>query len=96
MSVISVDTEVLNAQAGRVRATAERTSADLKAMRMGLAELQSTWRGSASASFQALITEWTSMQGRVEANLAGIMQALDQAAYQYRDVEQLNTQRFLA
>ncbi|MFJ3958986.1 WXG100 family type VII secretion target [Arthrobacter sp. NPDC090010] len=94
MSVISVDTELLIAQSGSVRASMERISSDVKAMRQGLSALQSTWRGSAANNFQTLMAEWSATQSRVEASLAAINTALTQAASHYRDVEQLNTQRF--
>ena len=58
MSVISVDTELLNLQSGRVRSTMERISADIRAMNQGLTALQGSWRGSASTGFQSLVTEW--------------------------------------
>jgi len=94
MSVISVDTELLHVQSGRVRGTMERISADIRAMNQGLTALQGSWRGNASASFQSLVSEWAATQNRVEASMAAINSALAQAAAQYRDVELTNAQRF--
>lgn len=94
MSVISVDTELLNVQSGQVRGTMERISADVRAMRQGLMALQGSWRGNASASFQSLVADWSATQNRVEASMAAINSALAQAAAQYRDVELTNAQRF--
>ncbi|MFK0074332.1 WXG100 family type VII secretion target [Arthrobacter woluwensis] len=95
MSVISVDTELLHLQSGRVRGTMERISADIRAMNQGLTALQGSWRGNASASFQSLVAEWAATQNRVEASMAAINSALAQAAAQYRDVELTNAQRFV-
>ena len=67
MSIISVDTELLQIKSANVKATVDRISADVQAMKHGLDELQATWRGSAATNFQALVTEWTLTQGKVEA-----------------------------
>ena len=94
MSIISVDTELLQLKSANVKATVDRISADVQAMKRGLDELQSTWRGSAATNFQSLIAEWTLTQGKVEASLASINLALASAAATYAQAEQGNTQRF--
>lgn len=94
MSIISVDTELLQLKSANVRSTIERISADVQAMKRGLDELQGTWRGSAATNFQALVTDWTLTQGRVEASLSSINTALASAAMSYSQTEQGNTQRF--
>lgn len=94
MTIISVDTELLQLKSANVQATVDRISADVQAMKYGLDELQGSWRGSAATNFQALITEWTITQGRVEASLASINAALVAAASTYAQAEQGNTQRF--
>ncbi|MET4589573.1 WXG100 family type VII secretion target [Arthrobacter sp. 754] len=94
MSIISVDTELLQLKSANVRATVDRISADVQTMKRGLDELQATWRGSAANNFQALVTEWTLTQGKVEASLASINMALASAAASYAQTEQGNTQRF--
>lgn len=94
MSIISVDTELLQLKSANVKATVERISSDVQTMKRGLDELQSTWRGSAATNFQALVTEWTLTQGKVEASLASINMALASAASTYAQAEQGNTQRF--
>ena len=88
MSIISVDTELL-------QVTVDRISADVQTMKRGLDELQATWRGSAATNFQALVTEWTLTQGKVEASLASINLALSSAAATYSQAEQGNAQRFI-
>ncbi|XAS68371.1 WXG100 family type VII secretion target [Micrococcaceae bacterium Sec5.7] len=94
MSIISVDTELLQLKSANVKATVDRISADVQAMKRGLDELQATWRGSAATNFQTLVTEWTLTQGKVEASLASINLALASAASSYAQAEQGNTQRF--
>ncbi|UZX01985.1 WXG100 family type VII secretion target [Arthrobacter sp. CDRTa11] len=94
MSIISVDTEQLHLKSANVKATVDRIGADVQTMKRGLDELQATWRGSAATNFQALVTEWTITQGKVEASLASINLALASAASSYAQTEQGNTQRF--
>jgi WXG100 family type VII secretion target len=94
MSIISVDTELLQLKSANVKATVDRISADVQTMKRGLDELQATWRGSAANNFQALVAEWTLTQGKVEASLASINAALASAASTYAQAEQGNTQRF--
>jgi len=94
MSIISVDTELLQLKSAHVKATVERISSDVQSMKLGLDELQASWRGSAASNFQALVAEWALTQGRVEASLASINLALTAAAANYDQTELANTQRF--
>ena len=94
MSIISVDTDLLQVKSANVKATVDRISADVQAMKHGLDELQATWRGSAATNFQALVAEWALTQGKVEASLASINLALSSAADTYAQAEQGNAQRF--
>ncbi|MDQ0754111.1 WXG100 family type VII secretion target [Arthrobacter sp. B3I4] len=94
MSIISVDTELLQLKSANVQATVERISADVQAMKRGLDELQTSWRGAAATNFQALLAEWALTQGKVEASLASINLALNSAAANYAQAELNNAQRF--
>ncbi|YCK80985.1 WXG100 family type VII secretion target [Arthrobacter sp. D3-18] len=94
MSVISVDTELLQLKSANVKGTVDRISSDVQTMRRGLEELEATWRGTAATNFQALVMEWALTQSKVEASLASINIALSSAATSYLEVEQGNTQRF--
>ncbi|MGR0158758.1 WXG100 family type VII secretion target [Paenarthrobacter nitroguajacolicus] len=94
MSVISVDTELLQLKSANVKGTVDRISSDVQTMRRGLEELGATWRGTAATNFQALVLEWSLTQSKVEASLASINIALSSAATSYLEVEQGNTQRF--
>jgi WXG100 family type VII secretion target len=95
MSIISVDTELLQLKSAAVKATVERISADVQSMKHGLDELQGSWKGTAANNFQALIAEWAMTQSKVEASLASINVALASAAATYVETEQGNTQRFM-
>jgi WXG100 family type VII secretion target len=94
MSIISVDTDLLQVKSANVKATVDRISSDVQAMKHGLDELQATWRGSAATNFQALVAEWALTQGKVEASLASINLALSSAADTYAQAELGNAQRF--
>ncbi len=94
MSIISVDTELLQLKSANVKATVERISADVQSMKHGLDELQASWRGSAATNFHSLVAEWSITQGRVEASLASINLALSSAAASYDQAELHNAQRF--
>ena len=94
MSVISLDTELLQLKSANVKGTVDRISSDVQTMRRGLEELEATWRGTAATNFQALVLEWSLTQSKVEASLASINIALSSAATSYLEVEQGNTQRF--
>lgn len=94
MSVISVDTELLQLKSANVKATIERITADVQAMKRGLDELQATWRGAAANNFHSLIAEWALTQNKVEASLGSINLALYTAAASYVQTEQGNVQRF--
>jgi len=94
VSILSVDTELLQLKSATVQATVDRISADVQAMKRGLEELQSSWRGAAATNFQALVVEWSLTQGKVEASLASINQALSSAAANYDQTELSNAQRF--
>ncbi len=94
MSIISVDTELLQLKSANVKATVDRISADVQSMKLGLDELQATWRGSAATNFQAIVAEWSVTQARVEASLAAINLALSSAAASYDQTELHNARRF--
>lgn len=94
MSIISVDTELLQLKSANVKATVDRISADVQSMKRGLDELQASWRGSAATNFHGIVAEWSVTQGRVEASMAAINLALSSAAASYDQTELHNAQRF--
>lgn len=94
MTQFHVDSDALSARSAAVRGSIERIRAEVDTMQHGLQELQSTWTGQASASFQSLVVDWRSTQARVEASLESINSALGNAALQYAQAEEANMRLF--
>lgn len=94
MAQFNVDSEALALKSNAVRGSIERIRAEVDAMQRGLQELQSSWTGQASATFQALVVDWRATQVKVEASLESINTALGNAALQYAEAEQANTRLF--
>ena len=65
-------------------------------MKRNLLDLQSTWTGSASNNFQALLQEWHATELKVESSLESINGALSMAATQYAQAEEANARMFTA
>ncbi len=95
MPLFAVDSEALAAKSAEVQGTIERLRADVNGMQAGLASLGEIWRGTASANFQSLVTDWRATQARVEESLDSINQALAFASAQYAETEAANTSLFL-
>ena len=95
MPLFAVDSEALSAKSAEVQGTIERLRADVNGMQAGLASLSEIWRGSASANFQSLVTDWRTTQARVEESLVSINQALAFASAQYAETEAANTSLFM-
>ncbi len=95
MPLFAVDSEALSAKSAEVQGTIERLRADVNGMQAGLASLSEIWRGSASANFQLLVTDWRATQARVEESLDSINQALAFASAQYAETEAANTSLFM-
>lgn len=94
MAVFTVDTEAVLATTTSVRATAERLQAEAAAMMAQLAQLQTTWTGSAAAAFQSCAEQWRGTQAHVEQTLGAISVALGNAATQYADAESFSAGLF--
>ena len=95
MSIISVDTELLQLKSANVQATVDRISADVQAMKRGLDELQGIVAGHPPPPISRRSSRnGPSRRDRVEASLASINMALASAAATYAQAEQGNTQRF--
>lgn len=90
MSVFSVDSDAVFAATTGVRATADRVRAETHAMLAQLTGLQSQWTGAASLAFSGVIDQWQAANLQVEEALQAIGTALETAARQYADAEQLN------
>ena len=57
-------------------------------------DLQNSWRGQASTSFQGVVADWRGTQDRVRQSLQDIGTALSSAGQQYSEVEQRAARMF--
>ena len=94
MAIFSVDSEAVLSATAAVRGTIDRIHADTAAMHAQLGQLQSSWTGAASASFQGVIERWRATQREVEESLNSINAALGSAGQQYAQTEQAATGLF--
>ncbi|ALE04929.1 type VII secretion protein [Arthrobacter sp. ERGS1:01] len=96
MAQFNVNSDDLALKSTAVRGSVDRIRMEVDAMKRNLADLQTTWTGTASSNFQALLAEWHATQLRVEASLESINAALSTAATQYAQAEEANTRMFTA
>ncbi|GAB3257376.1 WXG100 family type VII secretion target [Arthrobacter pigmenti] len=94
MAQFNVDSEALQVKSAAVRGSVERIRTEVETMQRSLQELQGSWTGAASTTFQGLIVEWRGTQIKVESSLESINAALSTAATQYAQTEQANTRMF--
>ncbi len=94
MTAFTVDTDAVLIATHAARGTADRLQAESAAMMSQLLQLQSSWTGSAAASFQACAEQWRTAQAQVEQALASIGTALGNAATQYAEAEQFSASLF--
>lgn len=67
---------------------------EVQAMTALLTQMEGTWRGGAAAAFQSALGQWRVTQQQVESALGELANALDAAARQYAEVEQVNARMF--
>lgn len=89
-----VDAAEVERAANRVTASADLISQEVEGMMSHLNQLQSTWVGSASASFQEVANQWRGTQNQVEESLLSIRQALNTTAAQYVQAEEAAMRMF--
>ncbi|TAP26020.1 MULTISPECIES: WXG100 family type VII secretion target [Micrococcaceae] len=94
MSTFSTNTGEMQVKSQAVMNTIDRLRHEVSTMQMNLDQLQSTWQGSAAASFQSIVVEWRSTHVQIEEALSSIAAALNHASMQYEEVEQVNTSLF--
>ncbi|PRZ13725.1 WXG100 family type VII secretion target [Nesterenkonia sandarakina] len=94
MAILQIDTAELLAKSQTVEATLGRIQTDVSSMESQLRQLQESWKGSASAAFQDVLTQWRSTQVQVEQSLASVRQAMASASSQYEETESANTRMF--
>jgi early secretory antigenic target protein ESAT-6 len=94
MTRYQVDSDLVMATTGLVRARIETIQAEVQAMMHQLTELQSTWTGEASNAFQGIVADWRGTQLRVEESAVQINTALARAGTQYSEIERSNADLF--
>jgi WXG100 family type VII secretion target len=83
------------AQAGTaVQASAQQLGAEVDRMMRHLLDLQSSWKGQASTSFQHVVADWRGTQERVRLSLEEIQRALATAGQNYAQAEEAAARMF--
>ena len=82
-----VDSDRVAQASSRVAASANAISSEVIAMMRHLTELQTVWRGGASAAFGGVLAQWQTAQVQVEEALAAIQGSLSVAATAYANAE---------
>jgi early secretory antigenic target protein ESAT-6 len=72
----------------------ERISGEASSLLGQLVNLQGSWSGPAASAFQTVVTDWRSMQHRLDDSLGSIGQALGVAGQQYSEIETSNARLF--
>jgi WXG100 family type VII secretion target len=87
MSRFEVDSAQVAKAGAAVQASATAISAEVDGMMRHLVELQASWKGPAATSFQLVVADWRTTQGRVHDTLDEIRRALSVAGEQYAEAE---------
>jgi WXG100 family type VII secretion target len=94
MSRFEVDSAQVTQAGAAVAASAQQIGAEVDRMTRHLLELQSSWKGQASVSFQSVAADWRATQERVRASLEDIQRALAVAGQNYAQAEEAATRMF--
>ena len=94
MAHFVVDSDTIAARSQQAHGHIERLSAEVNGMTSMLTDLQGSWTGTASASFQEALRSWRGAQAQVEQAVAQINQALSTAGTQYAETEAANAALF--
>jgi 6 kDa early secretory antigenic target len=94
MTQFQVDSAQVAAASAAVRASAFRLGGEVDSMMRHLLDLQGSWKGQASSSFQHVVADWRSTQERVRAVLEDIQHALATAGRQYEEAEDAAVRMF--
>src|SRR5699024_10098569 len=87
MSTFSVSTDSIASSSADVSRISEDVESTVAAMMSRLVSLQNEWTGSASGSFQDLVTEWRATQRQVKDSLDDIARVLGEAGETYASTE---------
>jgi len=94
VSRFEVDSAQVAQASAAVAGSAQQIGAEVDRMTRHLLELQSSWKGQASASFQSVAADWRATQERVRASLEDIQRALAVAGQNYAQAEEAATRMF--
>ncbi|GAB3107826.1 hypothetical protein GCM10027055_03860 [Janibacter alkaliphilus] len=86
-STFAVSTDRLASSSTDTARISEEVESTVAAMMSRLISLQDEWTGSASGSFQDLVTEWRATQRQVKDSLDTIARVLGEAGEAYRETE---------
>ena len=95
MARFVVDSDVISTKTAEARNIMDRISSDVQGMTLSLQDLENTWTGSASGSFQATLQNWRATQLQVEQSINQINSALQQAGVNYAQTEASNASMFM-
>ena len=95
MTHFSVDSEQVLAANANIQNTISRLSAEADSLLVQLQNLQGSWTGVASNSFQELVVRWRATAATVDSQLGELGAALGVAAAQYAEIEYANQRLFL-
>ncbi len=87
MTQFQVDSAHVAQASAAVHASAAQIGTEVDRMMRHLLDLQGSWKGQASASFQHVVSDWRATQERVRVVLEEIQQALALAGRQYEEAE---------
>jgi 6 kDa early secretory antigenic target len=94
MTQFQVDSAQVAQASAAVHASAAQIGTEVDRMMRNLLDLQGSWRGQASSSFQHVVSDWRATQERVRAVLEEIQLALSTAGRQYAEAEESAVRMF--
>ncbi len=94
MTRFEVDSAQVAQAATAAQASAQQIGTEVDRMMRHLLDLQSSWKGQASASFQHVVADWRATQDRVRLSLEEIQRALAVAGQQYAQAEEAAARMF--
>ena len=84
---LQVDSERVAQASTRVQGSVGSIRSEVTAMMRHLTDLQSSWKGSASTQFAAVMAQWQNAQTQVERALDAVQGSLASASRTYADAE---------
>lgn len=94
MAQFVVDSDTIATKSLQAQGHIERLTGEVNGMTSTLTDLQNSWTGTASASFQEAFRSWRAAQAHMEQAMAQINQALSAAGNQYAETEAANARMF--